>query len=301
MIWSIIIMPMYTSEVVLGLEKNFLTQAFEHLRGSWRQACALSDGRDGRDGRDGLNHDGRDDDVKMESIEAGAGTSSSPTSNLLAELLADVDSITKLRIGSFKAFAKEITLNSLDKRELQFVKLNLIPLPPSVRLVVRDLAAFGSMVSASCKALYLGLTTPDASHDAARNALREVLADVIRPTDELIDATGVLVGAIGSFLAEQREERLGPSGAHRAAVAEAVQAVSDARSRLASAFETAARPKIVRAGGGGASGATLKILAYYAFCVRALYCLEAMGRAIVDVDGYSDRDGWLTFWSGWIR
>jgi len=299
MIWSIIIMPMYTSEVVLGLEKNFLTQAFEHLRGSWRQACALSDGQDGRDG---LNHDGRDDDVKMESIEAGTGTSSSPTSNLLAELLADVDSITKLRIGSFKAFAKEITLNSLDKRELQFVKLNLIPLPPSVRLVVRDLAAFGSMVSASCKALYLGLTTPDASHDAARNALREVLADVIRPTDELIDAAEMLVISIGSFLAEQREERLGPSGAHRAAVAEAVQAVSAARSRLASAFETAARPKIVRrAGGGGASGATLKILAYYAFCVRALYCLEAMGRAIVDVDGYSDRDGWSTFFKGWYR
>jgi len=276
-----------------------LTQAFEHLRGSWRQACALSDGQDGRDG---LNHDGRDDDVKMESIEAGTGTSSSPTSNLLAELLADVDSITKLRIGSFKAFAKEITLNSLDKRELQFVKLNLIPLPPSVRLVVRDLAAFGSMVSASCKALYLGLTTPDASHDAARNALREVLADVIRPTDELIDAAEMLVISIGSFLAEQRKERLGPSGAHRAAVAEAVQAVSAARSRLASAFETAARPKIVRrAGGGGASGATLKILAYYAFCVRALYCLEAMGRAIVDVDGYSDRDGWSTFFKGWYR
>lgn len=171
MIWSILIMPMYTSEVVLGLEKNFLAQAFVYLGDSWRRVGDIFETtKEAKEEQEttmsttvmAKMRTTPADDTSMESVEKGTLTqpqapASTPTEHpeLLSDLLADVDSITKLRIGSFKAFAKEVTLNSLDKRELHFVQLNLIPLPQSVHLVYRDLTMLGSMVRLTLGIVFL--------------------------------------------------------------------------------------------------------------------------------------------------
>ncbi len=131
------------------------------------------------------------------SIESGEGQGSW-TWALREQLLEDVDSITRLRIGPFRASAKEITLNSLDERELQFVKLNLVPLPRSARLVVRDMSVLGSMIRALFKSLHLAF-----GDDTSHGALKNVLNGVRQPTNDPLATSGVLVGAIGTFLADQ--------------------------------------------------------------------------------------------------
>ena len=289
MIWSILIVPMYTSEVVLGLESTFLARAFGHLKDSWQRVESLvNDNPSGPNGSAGTAKNA-DSSVTMDSIESGKGKDAN-TLALQAQLLADVDDITKLRIGSFKAFAKEITLSSLDKRELQFVKLNLIPLPGSVRLAVRDLSMVGSMISASFKALHLALTD-----DTAYRSVVEVLNDVHQPTNKLLEASGVLVDAIGKFLSEQQASNL---SFHRDAVQQAAADVRDARESLSKAWY-ASQPAIVSS---SPSPAKLKLLAYYAFMLRALHRLETLGSsAILDEPGYSERDGWSSFWTSWYR
>ena len=276
MIWSILIAPMYTSEVVLGLESSFLSRSFAQLDESWQRVDALLD-----DQGPGVSIE------PIEFIESGEGQEVK-ASALRVQLLDDVDSITRLRIGSFKAFAKEITLNSLDKRELQFVKLNLVPLPRSVRLVVRDMSVLGSMISASFKSLYLAL-----GDDTSHRALKNVLNGVRQPTNDLLAASSVLVDAIGKFLVDQRLDCL---DIHRDVVEVAASNVRTARVALAKAWH-ATQPRITVE---NPSPAKLKLLAYYAFMLRALYRLEILGSsAILKEAGYSERDSWSTFWTSW--
>ena len=281
MIWSILIVPMYTSEVALGLESSFLSRSFAQLDDSWQRVDTLLDDREAEDPK-----------VPIDSIgfvESGE-SQDARTSELRMKLLDDVDSITRLRIGSFKAFAKEITLNSLDKRELQFVQLNLVPLPRSVRLVVRDMSILGSMISASFKSLYLAL-----GDDTSHRALLNVLSGVRQPTNDLLAASGVLADAIGKFLADQRRDCL---AIHRDVIELAAGDVRFARGALAKAWH-AAQPAIIAE---NPSPTKLKLLAYYAFMLRALYRLEILGStAILNEDGYSERDSYTTFWTSWYH
>lgn len=141
-------------------------------------------------------------------------------------------------------------------------------------------------MSASCKSLFLALSSPDvASYD--------VFAHVRRQTDELLDAGEVLACAIGRFLGEQR-----PGPSDRLAVAGAVDAVRSAREAASVAFEKA-RPSIGGTVPVGAS--TLKLFAWYGFLVRALYRLEETGVNILEEEGYWERDGWWTFWTAAFR
>jgi hypothetical protein len=280
MIWSILIVPMYTSEVVLGLESSFLLRAFAQLDDSWHRVDALLDDQDAEVSDPKVS-------FSIESIESGEAQGFR-TSALRAQLLGDVDAITRLRIGSFKAFAKEIEFNSLDKRELHFVKLNLIPLPRSVHLVVKDMSVLGSMISASFKSLHLAL-----GDDMTRAALKDVLNAVRRPTNDLLATSGVLVAALAEFLADQRGDCL---AIHRDVVERAVADVGAARGALAKAWRDAVQPEIIAQ---NPSPTKLKLLAYYAFMLRALYRLETLGSAVMKEHGYSERDSWSTFWTSW--
>jgi hypothetical protein len=266
MIFSILIKPVYTSEVILGLEKDFLAQVMEHMKHSWAS----------------IQHLMNADLETRERVE-------SQTRELRERLVLDIDTITRLRISSFKACAKEIMLNSLDERELQFIKLNLIPLPSSVRLASIDASLLGSIVSASCKSLYL------ATSGLAKNStMMSALFEAVSPdTSILLEESEILSKSIQRFLQEQRKNDL---AARLDDVQLAVSSVQSARKNLSLTYADQARAKIL---GSDISYGELKLLAYYSFLLRALLRIEELGVKILTDEKYLERDGFSSFFTSW--
>lgn len=207
----------------------------------------------------------------------------------LQKLRSSVNSITQLRISTYKAYGQQITTNSLDKREVVFVKLNLIPLPSSVHLVMSHLSPIGAWASGSLKMLYnysLGQHGSEVS--------RYFLQNIMEPTDTIVAASRDLVQSLSLFLERRSNVDVGTI---RKGILQDVAALKSSRKQLQKIFSDTIKPEIMRIK--QCSVGDIKCFTWYLFLMSTMTELEELGSKIAKDDRYLERDGYLSFFVSW--
>ena len=280
LIFSILIKPLYTSEVVFSLEAKFLVGVMGHVEKSFHKGGSL-----------------------LPTLEDGIQTETDASGGLfekkiikaqqqpekLQELRSAVNSITQLRISTYKAYGQQITTNSLDKREVVFIKLNLIPLPQSIHLVMSHLSPIGAWTSGSLKLLY-NYTLGQGGSRVSKHFLQNML----EPTDGIIASSKDLVGSVSRFLDRR-------SNAHveeiRKDILQNVTALQSFRKQLQVTFTESIQPEILDIE--ECTIGDIKCLAWYLFLMSTMTELEILGSSIVKDNRYLERDDYFSFFVSW--
>lgn len=282
LIFSILIKPLYTSEVVFSLEKEFLGRVMEHVEKSFHKGGALLSSFD----------DGRE--IEEKGICSGGVFErkiirAQQYPQQLEELRSAVNGITQLRISTYQAYGKQITTNSLDKREVVFIKLNLIPLPASIHLVMSHLSPLGAWTSGSLKMLYnynLGQRGGAVS--------KYFLQNMMEPTDSVLVASKVLVRSISRFLERRSNVKVEEI---RQDILEDVAALETSRKRLRQTFMNSVQAEIISMK--ECTIGDIKCLTWYVLLMWAMGELECMGNKIAKDDRYIERDDYTSFFISW--
>ncbi len=284
LIFSIMIKPLYTSEVVFSLEKDFLLGVMGFVENSLHKGGGLLSSFD----------DGDDQNVKTKDPCSGGLFEkkiirAQQHPQQLEELRSEVNGITRLRISAYQAYGKQITTNSLDKREVLFIKLNLIPLPTSIHLIMSHLSPIGAWTSGSLKMLYnynLG--------ERGGAVSKYFLQNILEPTDSVMVASKALVKWISRFLERRSNAKVEEI---RKDILEDASSLLSSRKRLQHTFVNSIQPEILNMK--ECSIGDIKCLTWYVLLMSTITELERMGTKIAKDDRYLERDDYTSFFVSW--
>lgn len=283
LIFSILIKPLYTSEVIFSLESSFLSGAMGHLEKSYDHGGSLM-----------LTMAKEDDEVQDDETHS-KGTfeerlvQSQQNAEQLQELRSSVNEITRLRISSYKAYGQQVTLNSLDKREVTFLTLNLIPLPESVHLVMSHVSPIGAFASGSSKLVYIYTLGRHGGPSSKR-----FLQHILEPTDSIMAASRTLVESVSRFLERRSNSRVQEI---REKILKDVAALRSARKDVHKIFVELIQPEILKVK--SCTVGDIKCFAWYIMIMSSMTQLEELGSKIGKDNRYLERDDYSSFFVSW--
>lgn len=284
MVFSVLIKPLYTSEVILSLEGAFLSSAHELLdRCFHKGAVVLQNSAH-------LEHDTLDTCSHTDSsgIFEKKMIYGARRADDLSDFRGIVAEITKLRVSTFKALGTQKTLNSLDKREVNLIKLTLLPLPKSIYLMLQHLVPFGAYITGSSKVMYsfvLGGHGTEASH--------VLLKHMLSPADGILVATRNIAHSIAKMLSRCSQNQL---SVLREQVKQDVAALEEARQRVKAVFESVQSSILCL---DGWTRGDLQCYLWLQLTMLASRELEALGKLISKDDRCLERDDYWSFFISW--
>lgn len=191
-------------------------------------------------------------------------------------------------MSTFKALGTQKTLNSLDKREVNLIKLTLLPLPKSIYLMLKHLVPFGSYISGSSKVMYSFLLGGHGT-EVSQMFLKHMLS----PADEIFVATRHLTNSIGKMLGRCSRDQL---FAWREQVKEDVAALQEARERVKAVFNSVQANMMTL---DGWTRGDLQCFLWFQMMMLAARELEALGKLIIKDDRCLERDNYWSFFICW--
>jgi hypothetical protein len=281
LIFTILIKPLYTSEVIFSIEKDYLMGVLGYFEKSFHSGATLQR----------KNTIGSDDDPDGEkgTIFEKKLVYSVRHADRLNEVRGAVNAITKLRIDSLKAFGKEMTLNSLDKREVVFWKVTILPLPQSLNLIRSRLVPFGGFVSASSKSSYSYLLGQSASEPTTF-----FLEHMLEPTDSVIAAAKSLASSIAASFDNHSSAELIEL---RDSISQGMAELQKARDNVRHVFCTNVQQKLLEMS--TCSSGDLKCLVWYQFLMAASRELQSLAAIMCKDDRCLERDTYTSFFTAW--
>eukprot|EP00889_Picochlorum_renovo_P004119 jgi/Picre1/31149/NNA_006503.t1 len=284
MVFSALIKPLYTSEVIFSLEGAFLKSAQQLLDKCFQKGAVVLQNPSC------LENDTLDTSARMDSssIFEKKLIYAARRAADLGDFRGIVAEITKFRVSTFKALGSQKTLNSLDKREVNLIKLTLLPLPKSIYLMMQHLVPFGAYITGASKVMYsfvLGGHGTDVS--------QEFLKHMLSPADEIFVATRHLANSIEKMLGRCSQDQL---FVWRDQVKQDVAALEEARQKVKAVFDSVQSSLVSL---DCWNRGDLQCLLWLQMTILAARELEVLGKLIIKDDRCLERDNYWSFFICW--
>ena len=281
-----LIVPLYSSEVILSMEGKFLKGSMQILDNVFHDCLSIlkEKSHDKYEKKD-LEEGGEDKPQKYLSLQTEVDH------RVLAKFRQYSESITKLRLATFKGIVQQKKINSLDHRIVLFLEVTLIPLPKSIDLILHRLSRFGAFTSASAKSLKNNLITLQGGAPT-EFFLKEIMYD----TEDILVQAKKLSTSICTTFERCSNKKLMQA---REQVGLALKDMSASRKALREKYlSIQSRLMAMNTWKYG----DLRLLIFYQFLLEATVQLEALALDIVTDDRTMERDGYFSWiFSWWTR
>lgn len=280
-----LIVPLYSSEVILSMEGKFLKGSIDILDSVFHDCISmLKEKTQGKYEKNDLE-EGREEHSRSKKYLSSM-TEVDP--KILAKFRQYAESITKLRLATFKGIVQQKKLNSLDHRLVLFLEVTLIPLPKSIDIILYRLSRVGAFTSASAKSLKNNLIM--AQSDAP---MVYFLEEIMLSTEEMLIQAKNLSARICSTFERCSNRNLMKA---RENVGLALKDMAASRKALREKYLSIQSELMAIKNW---KYGDLKVLIFYQFVLEAIVQLETLALEIVTDDCTMERDGYFSWMFSW--